>query len=408
LTSRSRRRQAWLLLVLPLAVASGAAVIAYASSDDSSPRLASGASGGALHPIAGSFRPDGRVLGECGEDHSCIQQAFGNIAYRQGVKRALLLFEHELARRASVKQDCHRIVHTIGAAALERFRGDVARTFAAGSATCASGYYHGVLERSFVGVKTRAGLVDVARSLCVADTIRPRGFLDYQCRHGLGHGLMIQGGYDLPLALETCERLQTGWDAVACYGGAFMENATTLWGYRSRWLDEEDPLSPCEEIAERHRRWCYLRAPTRIVAFERQDVRAVARTCASLPAEYAEPCLRGLGREVANESDYAPKRIVELCGRVGVGTDLCFYGAARTIGERAALSGPRSAARLCAVAPASRRDACFGGVGIAVGLRYPTDVARRRACAKLAGTSADACSAKAIAAVDATGRAAWG
>ena len=95
-------------------------------------------------------------------------------------------------------------------------------------------------------------------------------------------------------------------------------------------------------------------------------------------------------------------------GRVGVGTDLCFYGAARTVGERAALSGPGSAARLCAVAPASRRDACFGGVGIAVGLRYPTNAARRRSCARLAGTSADACSEKAIAAVDATGRAAWG
>jgi hypothetical protein len=396
------------LFVLPIVVVCGAVVIAHVSRDDGSLRLASGATGGTFHPIAGSFRPDGRVLGECGEDYSCIQQAFGNIAYRQGVERALSLFERELGRSTSVKQDCHRVVHMIGAAALERFRGDVARTLAAGSATCGSGYYHGVLERAFVGVETRAGLVDVARGLCVADTIRPQGFLDYQCRHGLGHGLMIQGGYDLPLALETCERLQTGWDAVACYGGAFMENATTLWGYRSPWLDEKDPLSPCEEIAERHRRWCYLRAPTRIVASERQDVRAVAGTCATLPADYAEPCLRGLGREVANMSDYAPKRIVELCGRVGVGTDLCFYGAARTIGERAALSGPRSAARMCARAPTSRRDACFGGVGIAVGLRYPTNVARRRACATLAGTSADACSEKAIAAVDATGRAAWG
>ena len=397
------------LLALPLVLVPGAVVFASAVGDERPVRVASGASGGAFHPIAGNFRPDERVLGECREDdYECVQQTFGNVAYRQGTRQALVLFEQELERNASVKLDCHRIVHMIGSASLARFDGDVARTFAVGSATCASGYYHGVLERSFVGVRTRAELVDVARKLCVADTIRPQGFLDYQCRHGLGHGLMIQTGYDLPLALETCDRLQTGWDAVACTGGVFMENGTTRFGYRSRWLDDEDPLHPCDAVAARHRRSCYLRAPLRILALERRDFAATARTCGALRPVHAQPCFRGFGREVAGEADYGPRRIVELCGLAGAGAGDCLYGAARTVGDGSGVPGTRRAGQLCKGVPAPTRDACFGGVGIVVGLLYPTNEARRGACSKLARPRAGACSRGAIAEVHPSGRGAWG
>ena len=53
----------------------------------------------------------------------------------------------------------------MGGAALARFKGDVARAFIDGSPVCASGYYHGVLERGFAGVED-SQLAAKARDLC--------------------------------------------------------------------------------------------------------------------------------------------------------------------------------------------------------------------------------------------------
>ena len=176
-----------------------------------------------------------RSSSECNGSYSCLEQAFGNIAFERGPKRALAVFETELVRNRDVERDCHRIVHTIGSATYARYDGDVARTFAEGSSTCASGYYHGILERAFVGITSKAQLGEAARELCLDVGIRRRSFLDYQCRHGLGHGFMIQTGYDLPTALSLCSGLGSGWDRVTCTSGSFMENVSTRFGYEREY-----------------------------------------------------------------------------------------------------------------------------------------------------------------------------
>jgi hypothetical protein len=238
--------------------------------------------------------------------------------------------------------------------------------------------------------------------------MRRRGFLDYQCKHGLGHGLMIQTGYDLPLALATCGRLATGWDEVACSGGVFMENATTRFGYRSPWLDDADPLAPCNEISESGKRSCYLRAAVRILEFHENDFAEAARTCLGLARHWARACLRGYGREVVGEARYVPTKIMSLCRLAGAQQGDCLYGAARTVADRSGSKGIGRAAKLCSISPADQRDACFSGVGIVVGLLYPTDVARRRACDRVSGRHLASCAQAAIAEVDPSGREAWG
>lgn len=396
-----------LLFVVPLL-----AVVAVAyfvlRGDKPGVALAQGTSGGAFHPVAGNFRPDDTARATCGADYPCLQQAFGNVAFRQGAKAALELFDAQISVNEHVRTDCHRIAHTIGSAAFARYDGNVARAFALGSATCASGYYHGILERAFVGVNTKPKLVDVARELCSGDGIRRRSFLDYQCQHGLGHGLMIQTGYDLPLALSTCARLATRWDDVACSGGVFMENVTTRFGYRSQWLADDDPLYPCARVAQRNRRSCYLRAAVRVIAFQRNDFARAAATCSTLALEWASPCFRGFGRDAVNEALFAPGRIISLCRLAGDNQDDCLYGAARTVADGARFEGVRRAAKLCRMAPEGDRGSCFAGAGIIVGLLYPTDATRGRACERVAGPYARACSTAAIAEVKPDGKGAWG
>jgi hypothetical protein len=402
----TRRRIALALaFTTPIVVVLLVAYSALTASGGNELRVAKGSSGGVFHPVAGAFEPDDTTLADC-DDHECLQQAFGNIAYYDGPKAALEAVETQLAPNGPIRADCHRIVHYIGSAALARFDLNVAKAFAEGGTLCASGYYHGILERAFTGIETKDQLAEVARSLCAGAGFRRHGFLDYQCRHGLGHGLMIQSGYDLPLASSICARLQTGWDEVACLGGVFMENATTKFGYRSAWLDDEDPLYPCEVVAAPLRSACYSRAPYRVVELNGRVFSEAAALCAGVPQRWATPCFRGFGREVWGEAQRKPAKIVSLCRLAGARQGDCLYGAARATADSAGVAGLRRASRLCAHARAQARAGCLGGLGAIVGLLYPND-RRRSVCARWSGKDVGACAIGAANETDPSAKRAW-
>ena len=406
--SRTRLRLVPLVLAIPLVVVPLVAYFAFsAGSQGSRMPVAKGTVGSVFHPIAGQFVADGTELGECDDDAECLEQAFGNLAFSKGPRAALARFGQSIETDPAVEKGCHRIAHVIGAASLERLRGDVARTFSLGSPTCVSGYYHGILERAFLGVASKARLTEAARSICFGEGIRRRGFLDYQCRHGLGHGLMIQTGYDLPLSLSICARLGTGWDHKACAGGVFMENINTQFGYRSPWLDDSDPLYPCRRVSPDDRRSCYLRASWRILISNGEDYAGAARTCSALGA-WVSTCLQGLGRDVAEKARYSAAKILPLCRDAGRGEADCLLGASRTIANASGEPGVAPAAALCRSAPRSARAVCFRGVGLVVGMLRPTDSRRAAFCRSLAAAYWRACLSAAIAEVDPGGRDSWG
>jgi len=369
--------------------------------------VAKGTTGGIFHPVAGPFEPDDTSLADCGDDYSCLQQAFGNIAYRKGPKAAFSQIEAKLAANQLVQIDCHRIVHFIGSAALARFDQSVAKAFASGSAVCAAGYYHGILERAFAGAQTKRELGELARSLCVGTGIRRRGFLDYQCRHGLGHGLMIQTGYDLPLAISTCTRLATGWDEVACLGGVFMENATTRFGFRSSWLSDDDPRYPCAVVSLRSRPSCFSRASYRVLELNGRNFPKAVAACSGLESRSATACFRGFGREVYGSARHELAKIVSLCRLARARQGDCLYGAARAASDSAGVAGVKRATMLCARAHSGKSE-CFAGAGAMIGLLYPSDRTRGLACAETAGRYAKACMRGALAEIDPSAERAWG
>ncbi len=412
--SKSARRRVldrlWpILLVVPLVAVPTTAILVLTAETKGTPLpIAQGGSGG-FHPVAGSFEPDETRLDDCKGRYGCLEQAFGNVAYASGSRRAFALFETTVTRDPDVERNCHRIVHMIGSATLARNAGDLGRTFAQGSSVCASGYYHGILERSFVGIETKAGLQRVAKSLCAGLDTRPRSFLDYQCRHGLGHGFMIQTGYDLPTALSLCSGLGSGWSRVTCTSGAFMENVSTRFGFRSPWLDETRPFYPCNTVPLVHRRSCYVRASTWILQIEDNDFVRTAARCSAAPRKWVAMCFRGLGRDAVVGARYrAFARVRELCAPAGAYAGQCYLGAARTFGDGQGYPGVVLAARFCAGVDPAARSECVSGYGIIVGLVRPTREARRRTCAELAGRFSRSCSAAAEAEADPSGADAWG
>ena len=169
-------------------------------SDDEKRNLAAfvGASNASGKAVTAPFRPDSKRLADCRDGNfECLEQAFGNLTYNEGPKPALARLQTMSTTNSAVAGDCHRIAHRMGSAALSRFKDKVAPAFIAGTPVCASGYYHGIIERAFLGQPTdKLGVV--SRQMCVDSQITKQTFLLYQCIHGLGHGLMIYTGYDLP------------------------------------------------------------------------------------------------------------------------------------------------------------------------------------------------------------------
>jgi hypothetical protein len=335
-------------------------------------------------PSAG-FEPDDTTVADCRKtnDFSCYAQAYGNLTYHKGPRVSLRAVEQASATNAAVRAGCHRIVHTIGAAALVRYDGSVAKAFVEGSATCASGFYHGLIEHAFTGVPEDE-IGNVAADVCDDPEIRRVGYYSYQCVHGLGHGLMIYTRYDMPQSLRVCDGLPNRFDAVSCTGGVFMENATSSYGIKSRWLKDDDLIYPCNAVAERHKYYCYLLVTSRILPAVDWSFRRTAEVCRQSEKDWVGECFESFGRDVAGNVQQDPTRIPPLCELAGANEADCIYGASRDIANADA-DGVRASA-LCRRVDREHRGRCFQGIGTILGSLHREADARAAACAAITDT----------------------
>jgi hypothetical protein len=337
------------------------------------------------------FRPDSTKLASC-RTAGCYEQAFGNVAYRRGPTVALRLFSRDVKTNTTVEDGCHRIAHTLGAASLAHYHGDVYRALAHGSFVCWSGYYHGVLEHALQNVRTKPQYVAVARRACEGRLVRRTTWIAYQCAHGLGHGLMLQSGDNLPFALSVCDRLQTAWDRTSCSGGVFMENinaGTGLSQGSTRWLRKSDLVYPCDAVSERHKLYCYLMVTSRILQANGYEWSATARICGGVEKRWVSTCFQSFGRDADGYSVEQPAKVLKLCAVTGAHEGDCLYGASRDM--TADLSSGTRAATLCNGAPLRYRARCFYGIGTIVGSFSARPSAGSDACSALSQRYAEAC-----------------
>jgi len=325
-----------------------------------------------------AFKPNDTTVADCEKSNKpfCFRQAFGNIAYRDGPKKALALLATDEAHISGVHADCHQISHWIGHAGLAYYKDDAGQALSHGAMTCNSGYYHGVLQLALAGLP-RNTVVRKARKICSAPAVNTEEFLLYQCVHGLGHGLMIYSGNDLPWSLSTCHKLLTAFDRVSCTGGVFMQNLDTTMGV-SRYLSAKNPLYPCTIVAARDKVYCYLMVTSRILSLDGFNWRKTAAWCRHSEPAWVTTCFESYGRDASGTAQYDPRRTVQLCLQAGRNAGDCLYGAARDYGNNYA--GGAEATRLCNVSPARYRARCFEGIGTILGTLHRLGSERKAAC----------------------------
>jgi cbb3-type cytochrome c oxidase subunit III len=324
------------------------------------------------------FKPDNTTIAGCerNEKQGCFRQAFANVAFRNGPQKALRLLGQDDLSLPGVHADCHQIAHAVGHAGLAHFHDNAAEALAHGAMTCNSGYYHGVIERAFAGVP-RARVTRIARGLCTTPSVTKEEFLLYQCVHGLGHGLMIYSGLDLPYSLKVCHELQTSFDRISCTGGVFMQNLMPGMG-TSRYLRRNDPIYPCNAVATRDKVYCYLMVTSRILTFDGYNWSKTASWCRRSERGWVATCFQSYGRDASGTSQYHPRETLRLCSLAGRDADECIYGAARDYGNNYA--GGKEAARLCKLAAVGYRPRCFEGIGTILGAINRLGPDRRAAC----------------------------
>ena len=85
------------------------------------------------------FKPDDKTVEGCersGGTPACFRQAFANIAFREGPKKALTVLGQDDLSVPAVHADCHQISHAVGHGGLAHFNGNPAQALAHGAMTC--------------------------------------------------------------------------------------------------------------------------------------------------------------------------------------------------------------------------------------------------------------------------------
>ena len=207
--------------------------------------------------------------------------------------------------------DCHNRAHEVGRIAYELF-GPAA--FALASHECQSGGFHGTTEALFASRGT-ANLAEDVAALC---SDAPNPFIRHQCLHGIGHGIMAWANYELHQSLELCDAIPESLDKQSCYSGVFMENVvgglSGLMGHTTEYLRPDDPVYPCDVVADRYRADCYFYQTSHMVRVLGYDMAAVAQLCAEAPAGSASHCFGSYGRDAASFAQNDPAASIVYCG----------------------------------------------------------------------------------------------
>jgi len=262
---------------------------------------------------------------------------------------------------ATTIRDCHQEAHRIGRIAYELYG---APTFEQGSAACHSGYYHGAME-AFLAEQGTANLEDDIKELC---DIFKSNFGRFECLHGVGHGVMAYVNYDLPAALDECDKLGDAFSSESCYGGVFMENVVAgqglgaIPGHSTEWVNREDPHFPCNALEGGGRRTqCYLMQTSWMMTLTGFNYPKVAEYCQAAPADMRATCFQSLGRDIAGNTLRDPAQINQLCAAVPEENgyfEKCITGAVNVIIDFWGPDLKDQAAEFCVTVRDSVRPVC--------------------------------------------------
>jgi hypothetical protein len=309
-----------------------------------------------------------------------------------------------------VRDNSHMFAHSLGLAAFTTPE-ELAPVFSRCSPGFQSGCYHGVIQAFFLSHQKKSPHTEVTaaeiNSLCRDFRAGAGRWLLFQCAHGLGHGLELVYGHDLPRALAGCDLVTDLWERPSCYGGAFMENIVAVTnphqtaegmagGMEMEGMDHDmagmdmstgfkkfdlaDPHYPCSALPDRYGQQCYL-IQTSLMLFENHgDFAKTARTCEAAPEKYRSVCFSSLGRDAVSYAGNNPAAASKSCEKSPEPfRPWCHFGAAKNLVDLT--SHPADGFAYCsALSDNVSKVTCYSAVGEEIHLLANDVIKRREMC----------------------------
>ena len=352
-------------------------------------------------------------------ERGCYESALHERLAQSGAGEAVAMLDRLAALDEDVRREGHMYAHGIGIAAL-RSLDEVGPVFASCTPDFQSGCYHGVIQSYFLALQRGGGEVttETIDALCAAWRGPPvNSFLLFQCTHGIGHGLTILHGHDLPRALADCDLMSREWERESCYGGAFMENVVnethphhliaegtqavpaghgphdhgdTATASTWRALDPDDLHYPCSRMEAKYLNACYTIQTAAMLHFTNQDHGRAAAECALAPERVRDTCFVSLGRDLSGIAAVDPAEAVRLCGLAEASYQpTCHAGIVQSLVNL----NTRSEIGLayCRLVPADSKRACYRAVGDQAAILPDGGERRQAACASAEPGYAEAC-----------------
>lgn len=333
--------------------------------------------------------------GRIGDVYAQLQDTLESSGTASALGELLTLSEND----TEVLGQAHQLVHALGRYSYE-FYGDAGEAFRNCTNDFESGCYHGVLE-GHLEANPDISKAEIA-TLCddAVDAGSP-SVVNFQCIHGLGHGLSLTFEHDLMEALYFCDALRTDWDRDSCYSGAFMENIIFAMappevheqhaeGEHKTFLKRDDPLYPCNAVATRYVAACYQIQSSAILWFNGGDHADAFDQCDKAPNQMVPVCYASLGRDISGATLRDATSAIELC-KLGQPQlwGACFAGVARNMTNQDATTD--QAIAFCGGVPERSRATCFLTIGEDTLSLFPTSAERAAECKKVPALYEAAC-----------------
>jgi hypothetical protein len=252
------------------------------------------------------------------------KEKFKNIVLENDSKYAIDLLKEDSKNDKQVLSICHDILHQIGHTSFHKYK-NLTQVLLFQDDFCNSGYLHGVFEEYF-SVSNDA--IQELPKLCEKDFSRK--FDQWQCYHGIGHGLMYLTGGDLDKSLKLCnETLNTEENKGYCYNGVYMEIFNTqVLAKEINFVDKNDPSLICLN-RNIDKDSCYFYLPTYFSQTLNTPYVNIFEKCEQLnESKYKKSCISGIGSEALKRNSDKVKEVFNLCHQANgyFNQVSCIYG----------------------------------------------------------------------------------
>jgi hypothetical protein len=334
-----------------------------------------------------------------GDDRrACYERLLSDRLKRGGVADAVATLDALAAADPDVAEHAHEYSHGIGIAAYGLSK-DIVANFAACGDGFSSGCRHGVIQAYFEG-SAQVTQPEVEALCQPFKSPTASRWVLFQCVHGMGHGLTMFHGHDLPRALTDCDLLSDGWDRESCYGGAFMENvinataphhpATQMAaqghhhmsaaGFKA--INSDDPLYPCSISAERYWHACYQMQTSVMLYLNHGNIGNAAKSCDKAPVNMRAVCHQSLGRDITSYTARDPQKTADLCEKSSEPyRPACYIGAAKALVDWTATTDAAFAfCRIVANEPGG--PTCYHALGEEIATLLASPSEREQQCSR--------------------------